>query len=318
MPLLHVHRETAAIHTARDRVFGVNEEAYETDTGYSKRGNGVDSYTELDYYVDASTVLTSDELDAIQGAAAPDAGNVFATMDDVGVAGAAETAASIGNIVTGTTAKATIVDADEFGVSDSENSGDFVGILWSTIKTYMKAYIDPLVTTFTNKTISGTSNTLTVKQATALPGTHPAGELIQLDSSAATADENRVFIGDAVTANQSIELVTALTDIIPSNSQSAAYTTVLGDIRSSIDHPASDANARTFTIDSNANVPYPIGTCISFSNMAAQVVTIAITADTMYLAGTGTTGSRSLAQYGTATARKMTATTWLIAGVGLT
>ena len=32
----------------------------------------------------------------------------------------------------------------------------------------------------------------------------------------------------------------------------------------------------------------------------------------------GTTGSRSLAQYGTATAVKMTTTTWIISGSGLT
>jgi hypothetical protein len=105
---------------------------------------------------------------------------------------------------------------------------------------------------------------------------------------------------------------------VPSNSQSTAYTTVAADSGKSVDHPSSDANARTFTIDSNANVAYPVGTCLSFSNMTSQAVTIAITSDTMYLAGTGTTGSRTLAQYGTATARKLTSTTWLISGVGLT
>lgn len=105
---------------------------------------------------------------------------------------------------------------------------------------------------------------------------------------------------------------------VPSNPQSTAYTTVLADSGKSIDHPAADTNARTYTIDSNANVPYPVGTCISFSNMTANVVTIAIASDTMYLAGTGSTGSRSLAQYGVATARKLTSTTWLISGTGLT
>lgn len=105
---------------------------------------------------------------------------------------------------------------------------------------------------------------------------------------------------------------------VPPNSQSAAYTTVLTDSGKSIDHPAADANARTFTIDSNANVPYPVGTCISFSNMSANSVTIAITSDTMYLAGTGSTGSRTLAQYGVATARKLLSTTWLISGTNLT
>jgi len=105
---------------------------------------------------------------------------------------------------------------------------------------------------------------------------------------------------------------------IPQNSQSAAYTTVMGDKGKHILHPSTDANARTFTIDSNANVAYPIGTAITFINMTSQVVTIAITADTMYLAGTGTTGSRSLAQYGVATAIKIDSTHWIISGTGLT
>ena len=105
---------------------------------------------------------------------------------------------------------------------------------------------------------------------------------------------------------------------IPINSKSAAYTTLLADSGKIIFHPSTDANVRTFTIDSNANVAYPLGTALSFINMTANVVTIAITTDTMYLSSAGTTGSRSLAQYGSATAIKMTANTWLISGSGLT
>ena len=105
---------------------------------------------------------------------------------------------------------------------------------------------------------------------------------------------------------------------IPINSKSATYTTVLADSGKVIFHPSTDANARTFKIDSNANVAYPLGTAITFINMTTQVVTIAITSDTMYLAVAGTTGSRSLAAYGSATAIKMTSTTWLISGSGLT
>ena len=105
---------------------------------------------------------------------------------------------------------------------------------------------------------------------------------------------------------------------IPVNSQSAAYTAVLADSGKVIFHPSTDANARTFTIPANSSVAYPIGTAITFINMTAEVVTIAITTDTMYLSSAGTTGSRSLAQYGSATAIKMTSTTWLISGSGLT
>jgi len=105
---------------------------------------------------------------------------------------------------------------------------------------------------------------------------------------------------------------------IPQNSQSAAYTLVLADSGKHIFHPSGDANARTFTIPANSSVAYPIGTALTFINMTSQVVTIAITTDTMYLSSAGTTGSRSLAQYGSATAIKMTSTTWLISGSGLT
>lgn len=105
---------------------------------------------------------------------------------------------------------------------------------------------------------------------------------------------------------------------VPQNSQSAAYTTVMSDAGKEIFHPSSDNNARTFTIDSNANVAYPIGTVIIFTNMAAANLTIAITSDTMNLLGAGTTGSRTLAQYGSAAARKISSTGWIISGVNLT
>lgn len=103
----------------------------------------------------------------------------------------------------------------------------------------------------------------------------------------------------------------------PLNEQSAAYTLVIGDMGKSIVHPASDNNARTFTIPANSSVAFPVGTTITFINMI-NTVTIAITTDTMYLAGSGSTGSRTLAAYGMATAVKMTSTTWIISGNGLT
>jgi hypothetical protein len=105
---------------------------------------------------------------------------------------------------------------------------------------------------------------------------------------------------------------------IPQNSQSANYTLTLADAGDHIFHPVGDNNARTFTIPANSSVAYPIGTAITFINMAAANVTIAITSDTLTLSPAGTTGSRTLAQYGSATAIKITSTNWLISGSGLT
>jgi len=105
---------------------------------------------------------------------------------------------------------------------------------------------------------------------------------------------------------------------IPQNSQSAAYTTVAADAGKCIFHPASDANARTFTIDSNANVPYALGTVIQFINMSANNVTIAITSDTLTWAQGGSSGSRTLAQYGVANCTKIGTTQWLLTGTNVT
>ena len=109
---------------------------------------------------------------------------------------------------------------------------------------------------------------------------------------------------------------------VPVNSQSTAYTLVLADAGKVIFHPASDNNARTFTIPAASSVAYPIGTAITFINLAATSSTIAITSDTMYLSSAGTTGSRTLAQYGSATAIKVSGLSssgvWVISGSGLT
>ena len=105
---------------------------------------------------------------------------------------------------------------------------------------------------------------------------------------------------------------------VPQNSQSAAYTLVLADAGKHIFHPVGDNNARTFTIPANGSVAYPIGTVITFINMAAANVTIAITSDTLTLSPAGTTGSRTLATNGSATCIKITSTQWLISGSGLT
>lgn len=104
---------------------------------------------------------------------------------------------------------------------------------------------------------------------------------------------------------------------LPQNSQSAAYTLVLSDSGKTVVHPITDNNARTFTIPANASVAYPVGTAVTFVNMI-NTLTIAITSDTMYLAGAGTTGSRTLAAFGVATAIKVTSTSWIISGNGLT
>jgi hypothetical protein len=123
----------------------------------------------------------------------------------------------------------------------------------------------------------------------------------------------------AITALSSGAVGTCSSPTPASHSISAAYTTVLGDANTFLYHPSADTTARIWTIDSNATVAFPVNTCITFVNdTSAGVMTIAITSDTLVLAGAGTTGSRTLAASGIATACKMTSTRWMINGAGLT
>jgi hypothetical protein len=175
--------------------------------------------------------------------------------------------------------------------------------------------------TLTNKTINLSSNTLTATSAqlaSSVTDETGSGALVFATSPTLVTP----VLGTPTSGNLSSCTADGTDAVgfknIPQNSQSAAYTLVLGDAGKQIFHPSSDNNARTFTIPANSSVAYPIGTAITFINMAAANVTIAITTDTMYLSSAGTTGSRTLAQYGSATAVKITSTNWIISGSGLT
>jgi hypothetical protein len=100
--------------------------------------------------------------------------------------------------------------------------------------------------------------------------------------------------------------------------QSASYTLTLTDGGKHIYHPSSDTAGRTWTVPDNASVAFSIGTAITIVNATgAGLVTIAITSDTMYLSGSGETGSRLLEASGIATLLKVGPTLWIISGVGL-
>ena len=164
--------------------------------------------------------------------------------------------------------------------------------------------------------------TLTANRTLTLTGTD--GVTVTFPSTNATmarTDAAQTFAGTQTFSGSVVPAATLADSVgyvgIPVNSQSAAYGLLATDAGKSIVHPISDNNARTFTIPDNGTVPFPVGTTITFINMI-NTVTIAITTDTMYLAGAGTTGSRTLAAYGMATAVKVTSTSWIISGDGLT
>lgn len=96
--------------------------------------------------------------------------------------------------------------------------------------------------------------------------------------------------------------------------KTANYTATIADAGK---HIAMNGASITATIPANSSVAFPVGTFLTFVNTNATALTIAITTDTMTLANSTTTGARSLAQNGIATAIKIGATSWLISGSGL-
>jgi hypothetical protein len=100
---------------------------------------------------------------------------------------------------------------------------------------------------------------------------------------------------------------------LPQNSQTGAYTLALADQGKMV-----NTTTGGVVIPANGSVAFPIGAAISIFNNSGSNQTISITTDTLRLAGTATTGSRTLAQYGLATCVKVAATTWAISGAGIT
>jgi len=78
-------------------------------------------------------------------------------------------------------------------------------------------------------------------------------------------------------------------------------------------------NGQAITIPDNSSVAYPIGTTLTFiAGPSATTVLIVTFSDTVRLAGSSSTGTRTLAANGMATAVKVASTTWYINGIGLT
>jgi hypothetical protein len=207
--------------------------------------------------------------------------------------------------------------------------------------------------TLTNKTINGSNNTITnVSLSTGVTGTLPEanggtgitsfgtgvatflGTPSSANLASAVTDEtgsgalvfatSPTLVTPALGTPASGNLESCTADgtnavgfkTIPQNVQTGNYTLVLADSGKHIYRGS--GSAATWTIPANGSVAYPVGTALTFINYSATSVSIAITTDTMRLSPAGTTGTRTLAQYGSATAIKVDSTNWIISGSGLT
>jgi len=96
---------------------------------------------------------------------------------------------------------------------------------------------------------------------------------------------------------------------LPQNAKTASYTLALSDMGKHI-----SITTGGVVIPANGSVAFPIGSTIVIYNDSASTQNITITTDTLRLAGTATTGTRTLAQRGLATCVKVLATEWVVSG----
>jgi hypothetical protein len=158
----------------------------------------------------------------------------------------------------------------------------------------------------------------------------PLSQLDQNFATTITIGNSAIQLGNTVTqlsnlTASNVTVANAVVDSvnitgymgIPQNSQNGNYNIVLGDAGKHIYHPTGQAVA-TYTIPANSNVGFTTGTAITIVNGSANNVTVAITTDTMYLSSNGATGSRTISQWGVATAVKVTSNVWVISGSNIT
>lgn len=109
---------------------------------------------------------------------------------------------------------------------------------------------------------------------------------------------------------------------LPITDVSAARTIDASDKGTGLRHPAADTTARAWTINNAASAPnaWAIGDTVVFINEPGSgAITIAVSGASavLWLAGSGSTGNRSLSAGGMATAVKISANNWMINGTGL-
>lgn len=117
--------------------------------------------------------------------------------------------------------------------------------------------------------------------------------------------------GDVLSAN----MYNGLVAYTVNTTQTADYTPVLNDAYQTLT-PMNKATAINFTIPTNANVAYPVGTVLTVLNIGAGTCTIkAVTSGTTTVLSAGAVAAQpTLAQYKSAACIKTATDTWYVVG----
>jgi hypothetical protein len=145
-------------------------------------------------------------------------------------------------------------------------------------------------------------------------GASDSTERLRIDSAGNVSIANTITAGSVVAGTTANSTSGIGYMGMPQNLNPTTYTLAASDAGKHIYYTTS---GQTLTIPANATLALPIGFSCVVVNAAAVTTTIAITTDTLIFAGTGTTGSRTLAPYGMATLLKITSNSWMVTGNGL-
>lgn len=300
---IQLRHDTAANWTSANPTLLAGEIGVETDTGKIKVGDGATAWASLAYFTGGSVSVAWADITGKPsfGTASLADSSDFATAAQGATADSAVQPGDLATVAT-TGAYSDLSGLPTLGTAAATDATDYATALQgATADSAVQP--DDLATVATTGAYSDLSGLPTLGSAAAE------------DASAfATAAQGAL----ADSAIQPADLTAAIS-AITIQSKNSAYPIVLTDAGTALLHPSSDTTPRTFTIPANASVAFPVGSILTFINQdSAGDLTIAITSDTLRLAGDGSTGSRTLAANGIATATKLTSTEWIINGTGLT
>ena len=296
-------RGTASQWNSANPVLGEGEIGWESDTNKFKIGDGVNNWASLSYFLDEDSIGGSLDGYATEAYVDTAVSNLVdsapATLDTLNELAAAlgddaNFATTITNAIAGKQDAVSGVSSTEIGYLDGVTSSIQTQINSKANTSHTHAISD---VTNLSTTLNGKAN---------LSGAQFTGNVIS-DGAFFGVPQQEPAVSKTA-SNLGYRGIPRL--ILDTTDQTLSGTWVSGSL-------VYTAASRTVTIPANSSVAFEIGTTIVFISGPGATTTIAINSDTMYLAGSGATGSRTLAAHGMATAVKVASTTWYISGNGL-
>jgi hypothetical protein len=354
---IQLRNDTAANWTDADPVLGVGELGLETDTVQFKIGDGVSSWTELEYGISGPTgpIGPSGGPTGPQGIAATIAVGTVSSTGPNGTATVTNSGTSSSAIFDfvlkqGVTGPSGVISV----TGPITNTGTSTAAVIGLDETGFASLKDNLIRLDYDQVGNSVDLGLVVRYGDGTNGDQYSGIVRDVSD-----DRWRLFKDVDFTPTTTVNFPSGilddlqLKDLYASNAEFSSNISATGTVTGKPAEPDINANtaknlgyvgmpqvilntgnltlskahagehiyvtgaSQTITIPANASVPLEIGTTIIVIN-ANVTSSIAITTDTLRLAGTATTGTRTLAANGMATLVKIAATTWIASGVGLT